>query len=59
MIVNISGLYAIRVAPAALLSAVYGVVGAWMAMFLDVWIRGIAMLVVFHKRFVKLSRKVI
>jgi len=59
LIISISGLYMLRVLPAYILTPVAGVVGAWIAMFVDVYLRGIAFLIIYVKYFSKLVRKLI
>jgi len=59
LIINASGLYLFRVLPAAFLTKVMGVVGAWLAMFIDVYLRGAIFFVVYTKRFEKLARRVV
>ncbi len=59
LIINAAGLYAFRVAPAAFLTSVMGVIGAWLAMFADVYLRGIIFLVVYLRYFLRLVKKVV
>jgi len=59
MVLNASGLYLFRVLPAAILTGIMGVIGAWIAMFIDVYLRGLIFLMTYRKFFIKLVRKVI
>ncbi len=59
MILNAVGLYSFRVFPAAVLTSRIGVVGAWIAMFIDVYMRGFLFLVIYRRLFEKLIRRVI
>ncbi len=59
MAVNIIGLYLFRVLPAAILTTLIGVVGAWLAMFIDLYIRGTIFLIIYCRYFYKLIRKVV
>ncbi len=59
MILNAVGLYAFRVFPAAVLVGSLGVVGAWLAMFLDVYLRGTIFLIIYSKYFEKIASRVI
>lgn len=56
-LVNTVSLYLFRVAPSILLSKSLGVIGPWLAMFMDVYARGIILLVVYRKMFHKLAVK--
>ncbi|MCD6487752.1 MAG: MATE family efflux transporter [Desulfurococcales archaeon] len=59
MIISISGLYLFRILPALYLINLYGVVGAWIAMFIDVYLRGIVFTIIYKKYFLRLAKKVI
>jgi len=59
MAINAVGLYSFRIIPAAILIGFLGVIGAWTAMFIDVYLRGIIFAIVFKKFFTKLARKVV
>ena len=59
MILNATGLYLFRVLPAALLIGSLGVIGAWIAMFIDVYLRGIIFLIIYMKYFKKIASKVV
>jgi len=59
MIINGIALYTLRVLPSAILVPKYGAVAAWMAMFVDVWIRGLVFLVLYTKYFIRIVRRVI
>ena len=59
MAINALGLYLFRVIPAAILTTILGVIGAWTAMFIDVYLRGIIFTIVFKKFFTKLARKIV
>ncbi len=58
MLVNVTGLFLLRVLPSAILTGIFGVLGAWLAMFMDVWVRGLVMFTIFHRRFSRLARKI-
>ncbi len=59
LIVNALGLYTLRVAPSMFLTRVWGVVGAWIAMFVDVYVRGITFLILYTRRFEHIARRVV
>ncbi len=59
MIVNVVGLYIFRVLPASILTRYMGVFGAWISMFIDVYLRGLVFLVIYHKYFHRLARRVV
>ncbi len=59
MAINAIGLYIFRIIPAAILIGFLGVIGAWIAMFIDVYLRGIIFAIVFKKIFTKLAKKVV
>lgn len=59
LFINASGLYLFRVLPAAFLVSVMGVVGAWLAMFVDVYLRGLIFFIVYRKLFERLIRKLV
>jgi len=48
-----------RIVPAAIPTTILGVIGAWTAMFIDVYLRGIIFTIVFKKFFTKLARKIV
>jgi len=58
-IVNATCMYASRIALSIYLTRFMGVVGAWTAMFVDVYIRGLAMLAIYRKMFFKIYRRVV
>ena len=59
LFINASGLYLFRVLPAAFLVSVMGVVGAWLAMFVDVYLRGLIFFIIYRKLFERLIRKLV
>ncbi len=59
MIAGVTGLYLFRIAPAILLMKVYGVIGAWIAMFIDVYLRGAMLSIIYSKYFYKIARKIV
>ena len=61
MIFNILGLYLFRVVPAYFLVLLLelGVVGAWLAMFIDVYLRGFILLAIYDSLFTKLVRRIV
>jgi len=59
MAINASCLYMFRVIPSAILTRMIGVIGAWIAMFVDVYLRGLIFLIVYKSRFTKLAKKVV
>ncbi|WFO74866.1 MATE family efflux transporter [Desulfurococcaceae archaeon MEX13E-LK6-19] len=59
MMLNVTGLYLFRVLPAAFLVNIYGAVGAWTAMFIDVYLRGIIFLIVYRRFFRRLVKRVV
>ncbi len=59
LIINAVGLYLFRVIPAALLTKILGAVGAWLAMFVDVYLRGAIFLIVYIKKFERITRRVV
>ncbi|MCE4600021.1 MAG: MATE family efflux transporter [Desulfurococcales archaeon] len=62
-LINLVGLYLLRVLPAGILPhympAGYCVLGAWLAMGIDVTGRGLAMVLVFRRYFERLARRVV
>lgn len=58
MIVNAAGLYLFRLLPASILTKSMGVVGAWIAMFVDVYARGTTFLALYLRKFSKLAKRV-
>ncbi len=56
-LVNTASLYLFRVAPSIILSRPLGVIGPWLAMFIDVYARGLILLVVYRRMFHKLAVK--
>jgi putative MATE family efflux protein len=59
LIINVAGLYASRITPAIMLVEYFGVIGAWIAMFIDVYVRGTIFLYVYRKYFEKIARKIV
>jgi len=59
MMINIAGLYMFRVMPAALLTRYIGVFGAWTAMFVDVYLRGLIFYIIYRRYFYRLIRRVV
>lgn len=59
LIINAGSLYLSRVIPAMILVNYLGVLGPWLAMFIDVYIRGIMFLLIFIRYFEKLARKIV
>lgn len=55
LIVSASGLYLFRVIPTSILTKFIGVVGAWISMFVDVYLRGIVLYAIYIKYFDKLA----
>ncbi len=56
-LVNTASLYLFRVVPSILLSKPLGVIGPWLAMFIDVYARGLILLAVYRRVFHKLAVK--
>ncbi|MET1160542.1 MAG: MATE family efflux transporter [Thermoprotei archaeon] len=59
LIVNVAGLYTVRVIPSLILVNYLGVLGPWLAMFIDVYVRGITLYVIYEKWFTKFVRRVV
>lgn len=59
LVVNAACLYLVRVAPSFSLVHYLDIVGAWLAMAVDVYVRGLLMLVVYAKFYEKLVRKLV
>ena len=59
MVLNAVGLYSFRIFPAAVLTSRMGVIGAWIAMFIDVYMRGFIFLIIYKKLFERLIRRVV
>lgn len=59
LVINAAGLYLFRITPASILVPELGAIGAWLAMAVDVYLRGIIFLVIYNKKFDSLVRKVI
>ena len=59
MVINVLCLYLFRVLPANILVEIMGVIGAWIAMFIDVYIRGSIMLLLYLKAFHRLVKKIV
>ncbi len=59
MLVNALGLYLFRVFPSYVATKILGAVGAWIAMFIDVYARGIIFLVLYLKKFHRFAKRVI
>lgn len=59
MIVNAACLYLVRVAPSLLLTRELGVIGAWIAMAADVYVRGLLLLVVYSRFYGRLVKRLV
>lgn len=59
LIINATSLYLFRVLPASFLTGIFGVVGAWIAMFVDVYMRGAIFFIVYKKYFARVVRRVV
>jgi len=59
VIVNAFSLYLLRILPSIILVQYIGVIGAWIAMFIDVYVRGIILFTIYIKRFHRIARKVV
>ncbi|MEM1528227.1 MAG: MATE family efflux transporter [Sulfolobales archaeon] len=59
LVINAACLYLIRVAPSLALVHYLGVVGAWIAMAIDVYVRGLLVLVVYAKFYERLVKKLV
>lgn len=59
LIINAGSLYLSRIIPAMILVNYLGVLGPWLAMFIDVYVRGIIFLIIFTRYFEKLARKIV
>ncbi|MCD6196180.1 MAG: MATE family efflux transporter, partial [Staphylothermus sp.] len=59
LFINAGCLYFTRIIPSLILVNYLGVLGPWLSMFIDVYIRGIIFLIVYTKYFDKLVRKIV
>ncbi len=59
VLVNVTSFYLSRILPAIILVQYLGVIGAWIAMFIDVYVRGLVLLIVYVKMFYRLVHKVV
>ncbi len=59
LIVNGVSFYLSRILPSLFLIPVFGVIGAWIAMFIDVYVRGFIFLLIYVKWFDKIARVII
>lgn len=59
MLVNISSLLLIRITLSLLFAEPLGALGPWLAMFVDVYARGIGLIVLYKNTFEKLARKIV
>ncbi|MEM4817104.1 MAG: MATE family efflux transporter, partial [Desulfurococcaceae archaeon] len=59
LLINVFSFYVIRLLVAFSLVNSIGVIGAWIGMFIDLYVRGLIIYVVFEKYFYKLARRVI
>jgi len=59
MLINIVSLTCVRVLLSIVLVEYMGVIGPWLAMFIDVYVRGIVFIVLYETSFNKLARKMI
>ncbi len=59
LFINAGCLYFTRIIPSMILVNYLGVLGPWLSMFIDVYIRGIIFLIVYTKYFDKLVRKIV
>jgi len=58
LLINAIGLYTIRVALSTTLTRILGVMGAWIAMFIDLYVRGTTFLTLYIKKFESITRRV-
>lgn len=56
-ILNATSMLIARVIPAAVLARLTGAIGPWIAMFVDVYVRGLVLYALFRSKFNKLARK--
>jgi putative efflux protein, MATE family len=59
MLTNIASLVCVRVLLSIMLVGYMGIIGPWLAMFIDVYVRGVVFIVLYETAFNKLARKVI
>lgn len=59
LIVNGVSFYLSRILPSLLLIPVFGVIGAWIAMFIDVYVRGFIFLLIYVKWFDKIAKTIV
>jgi len=59
MVINAGGLYLFRVIPAAILVSFLGAIGAWTAMFIDVYLRGLIFTFIYRKYFTTLVKRIV
>lgn len=59
MIVNVISLIALRVFPSPLLALSLGPIGPWLAMFVDVYVRGLALFLLYNKKFYQLVQRIV
>jgi len=59
MLINALGLYLFRILPASMLVNIFGAIGAWISMFVDVYLRGAIFTITYRKYFKKLAKKVV
>lgn len=59
MIVSTISLIALRVAPSPILAMLLGPTGPWLAMFVDVYVRGLALFLLYNKKFYRLVQRVV
>ncbi len=59
VIVNSISFYASRIVPSLILVNYFGVIGAWIAMFIDVYVRGFSLYIIYSRRFYRLVRRVV
>lgn len=59
MLVNISSLILVRIVLSLLLAKPLGALGPWLAMFLDVYVRGAILTLLYRSLFEKIARKVV
>ncbi|MEM3138517.1 MAG: MATE family efflux transporter [Thermofilaceae archaeon] len=55
LLISAIGLYLFRVVPTSILTKFIGVVGAWISMFVDVYLRGVILYAIYVKYFDKLA----
>jgi len=59
LLVNVACFYIARIIPSLILVNYMGVIGAWIGMFIDVYIRGFTVFTVFHKSFHRIARNIV